>query len=144
LAMPLIFGGCFKSPTSPTSFSSMTGSGSSSGGVATATPTGGGTHATATPTPVTGGGGGTGSISGTITGSTGLAVTIAAYNGTSGPYQTTITGDGSYTITGVPDGSFYVHAWTAGYGHSGVYTGNGGTVTVSGGGAVTGINITLY
>jgi hypothetical protein len=142
LGVALMFGlgGCFKSPTSPTSFSSLNGGGTHGGGTGGGGNNGGG-GLTPTPTPTTGGGGGgTGSISGTITGSGGESVTILAA-GSGGSFSTTISGDGTYTIHNVANGSYSVEAYTASYSHFGGYT---GTVTVSGGSAVTGINITLY
>lgn len=140
LALPLAVGGCFQTPTSPALFGDFQSGGGHGGGVfATPTPTGGGVI----PTPTPGGGGsGSGSISGTVSGFNGESVTIVAVSTTTTNYgMTTRSGDGAYTITGLADDVYYVEAASASY--AGIYN-NGGTVTISGGNAVTGINITAY
>jgi hypothetical protein len=127
LALPLMLilaagllslGGCFQTPTDPFG-------GHHQGGL--------------TPTPTPGPGGGGGSISGTVSGFGSETVTITAGN-TSGEFSTTRNGDGPYTISGVPDGNYSVMADSASF--FGMYSGGG--IHISGGTAVTGINITAY
>jgi hypothetical protein len=142
-ALTLAVGGCFKTPTSPTLFSSLQGGGHQPGGggaFATPTPTGGGGGVFPTPTPGSGGGG-SGSISGNVTGSGGATVDITAV--AMGGAMTTVhrTGDGPYTISGLADGLYGVVAdTTSGTPLSASYPGG---VTVSGGAAVTGIDLAL-
>ncbi|MEW6517747.1 MAG: hypothetical protein AB1439_12690 [candidate division FCPU426 bacterium] len=128
----MLAAGCFTSPTSPNVLGTSTCGGSCGVGGGTLSPT---------PTPITGGGGGgtgSGSISGTISGSSGGTVTVTAVLSGTSFYQTTRTGNGTYTVSGLPDGIYYVGADENTL--SGAYL---GTVTISGGNAVTGINITL-
>lgn len=124
--------GCFKIPTSPSLVASG-GAGGCAGGC------GDGGYSI-TPTPVPGGSGstGTGSISGTISNSGGGSVSIIAFDTTNSSthFPTSITGDGAYTITGVPDGTYEVEAYA---GLTSVTYGS--NVTVSGGAAVTNIDI---
>ncbi len=138
LAATLALGGCFQTPTSPALFGDF--SGHQDGGIyATPTPTGG-----VYPTPTPGTGTGTGSISGTVSGFGSETVTIVAYTA-GGDFGSTIrSGDGAYTISGLADGSYYVEAESSS--HVGLYGGTSpNTVTISGGNAASGINITaLY
>jgi hypothetical protein len=135
--------GCFQSPTNPFVSAFEDSGGANSGGnfggggvLPTPTPGGGGVF----PTPTPGGGGGTGSISGTVSGSHGESVQIIAVLGgsTSTIFTTTRSGDGAYTISNVVDGTYYVGAESTTY--VGAYA---GLVTISGGNAATGINITM-
>lgn len=139
LALPLALGGCFQTPTSPALFGDYQGGGDHGGAYATPTPTSGGVHPMPTP-----GGGGTGSISGTVSGFGGESVTIIAFTTGGDSGSTTRSGDGAYTIAGLADGSYYVEAESSS--HAGLYGGTGpSTVTISGGNAASGINITaLY
>jgi hypothetical protein len=144
LVMAFALGGCFSSPTNPhegvfTSVSSNNTGGHHTPGVPTQVPTGVPT-VVATPTPGTGGG----SISGSIAGATGT-VTIQATHTTSvlNSRQTSISGNGAYTISGLVDGVYTVYAMDTN-GHVGNYLGGSGTVTISGGNAVTGIDITMF
>jgi hypothetical protein len=138
----LIMAGCFASPTDPnagafTSVNSGNG-GYGGGGKVTPTPTAGtngGPTATAT---VTIGGG---SISGTVSGAaTGTIYMSATRVNSLQIYRSSIAAPGAYTISGLPDGGYSVVASDA-YGNNGTYS---SMVTVSGGGNVTGINITMH
>lgn len=139
----LIMAGCFASPTDPhagafTSVNSDNGGGYSGGGgnpTPTATHTTG--NATATPTPTAGSGSISGTVSGTATGT--IYMSATSVNSLQ-IYRSSIAAPGTYTIPSLPDGSYSVVASDAS-GHYGTYS---SMVTVSGGGNVTGINITMH
>jgi hypothetical protein len=139
-----LLAGCFSSPTDPHAgaFSSVKGGG---GIVPTATPVVNTGTPTATPTA---GIARTGSISGTVGGTGSGTITIQVYNSTTMAVvaSTVISGLGAYTITGLADGFYFVHAGDTGVDYA-YYTGGGGgnlpaTVIVSGG-SVIDINITM-
>jgi hypothetical protein len=138
LAGALLMSGCFASPTDPyagvfTGVNHANG-GNGGGGVPTAVPTGVPTSVpTVTPS-------GSGIISGTISGTTSGTITITAtsLNGHYG--STTIAGAGPYTITGLADTTYYIGA-TDTTGHNGAYL---GSVIISGGNSVSGINVSMH
>jgi len=121
--------GCFKNPTNPfvNAFDGCTDGCTD------------GDWNSLNPVPTPGAGGGTGTISGTISGSNGETVTIWAVNTTTwDDYYTSRSGDGAYSIVGLPAGTYGVTADSINY--SGYYM---DPVTVTDGGTTTGINITL-
>jgi hypothetical protein len=121
--------GCFSSPTSP----AITGAGNSDPNHPNA-PTAVPTHPTGLIIPIPGVS--TYSISGSINGSSGGEVTIMATS-ISGNYQAIRTGDGPYTINGVPSGSYTLYAFD-----SQGNTGNDTVVITNS--SLTNINITIH
>lgn len=139
--------GCFSNPTNPYEGAFTSARGGSGGSQSTPTPYALTPHPTVAATPTPGTAGGTGSISGTITGSGGNYVEITAV-GVGGTVfvSTNRTGDGPYTISGIPDGIYGVVAdtTTASPGRSGSFSGPPPPpLVISGGTAYTGIDIVM-